>query len=270
MKKSYFIWIITLLAIIFACKEIGNRNKNSTTDAYTKLIIDSVIEEDSTKLFDSVMIKYSSKLLWFPNFENKKLLKEIYSGKNITDFSKDGLQKFLTDEKTNLYEQLRKSNENSDIKSKQQWEYTCQMNLKMNKNDYLYIQYYNNHFKGIDKDQYSYQEKVFDLIKDRKVQLSDIIAISKEDLSQLLKINLEKTTMMQQMKKYDQKGYAALSTIPIPVTENFYFDDNNLYFHYNMNEITKNYDIGDIVIPISWEDLNGNTKTDFKERMKIN
>jgi hypothetical protein len=270
MKKPHFIWIITLLVIIFACKEIGTKNKNSITDAYTKLIIDSVIEEDSTKIFDSVMINYSSKLLLFPNFENKKLLKQIYSDKNITDFSKDGLQKFLTDEKTNLYDQLRKSKKNSDIKSKQQWEYTSQMNLKMNKNDYLYIQYYDNQFEGGVKDRYRYQEKVFDLINGKKVQLSDIISISKENLSQLLKTNLEKTTMMQQMKNYDQKGYSALSAAHIPATENFYFDDNNLYFHYNINEITKNYDIGDIIIPISWEDLNGSIKTDFKERMKIN
>ncbi|MCS3869010.1 hypothetical protein J3D55_001926 [Chryseobacterium ginsenosidimutans] len=270
MKRLHFIWIITLLAIIFACKEIGSKKENSTPDAYTKLIIDSVIKEDSTKLSDSVMVKYSSKLLLFPNFENKKLLKQIYADKNITNFSKEGLQKFLTDEKKNLYNQLRKSQKYSDTKRKQQWEYTSQMNLKMNKNDYLYIQYYYNQFEGESKDQYRYQEKVFDLINNKKLQLSDILSISKEDLSELLKANLEKTTMMQQMKKYDEKGYAALSKVSIPMTGNFYFDDNNLYFHYNMNEIGKNFDIGDIVIPISWEDLKANLKTDFKERMKIN
>ncbi|WP_306621386.1 DUF3298 domain-containing protein [Chryseobacterium ginsenosidimutans] len=269
MKKPYFIWIIALL-IIFACKEIGNEKKSPIVDGYSKLIIDSVVEEDSTRIFDSVMIKYSSKLLWFPNFKNKKLLKKIYSDKNITNFSKNGLQEFLNNKKISLYDQLRKSNKNSNIKSKQQWEYTSQMNLKMNKNDYLYIQYYDNQFEGGMKDQYRYQEKVFDLTNDKKVQLSDIISISKEDLSQLLKTNLENTTMMQQVKKYDPKGYEVLSKIRIPLTENFYFDDNNLYFHYNINEITRNYDFGDIIIPVSWEDLKENIKAGFKERMKIN
>ncbi|GAA5090613.1 hypothetical protein GCM10023210_16960 [Chryseobacterium ginsengisoli] len=255
--------------ITFACKEIGVKKKNSTADSYSNLKIDSVIEEDSLKISDSLMIKYSSKLLWFPDLENKKLLKEIYSGQNIIDYSKEGLKKFLQDEKKNLYGQL-KSKKLSNIKSKDDWQYVSQMDLKMNKNDYLYIQYYNNQFEGGEKDQYHYQERVFDLRNNKKLKLSDIVSLSKEEISKLLKTNLEKTTMMQQMKKYDQKGYAILSSANIPVTENFYFDDNNLYFHYNMNEISENYDIGDIIVPISWDDLSENLKTDFKERMKIN
>ena len=269
MKKYNFILIFILLIIIFACKEIGVKKKNLTSDRFADLTTDFIIEEDSAKISDSVMIKYSSKLLWFPGLENKKLLEEIYSGQNITDFSKEGLQKFLINEKENVYNKL-KAKKYSDIKSKQEWQYVSQMDLKMNKNDYLYIQYYNNRFDGENKNQYHYQEKVFDLRNNEKLKLSDVVSISKEDLSKLLKTNLEKTTMMQQMRKYDQKGYAIVSSVNIPVTENFYFDDNNLYFHYNMNEISKNYDIGDIIIPISWDDISENLKTDFKERMKIN
>ncbi len=268
MKRPNFIFVFLFLIIIFACKEIGVKKKNLESDTYSKLTVDSVLEEDSTKISDSLMVRYSSKLLWLPGLENKKLLKEIYSGKNITDFSKEGLQKFLTDEKTKLYDRLKTNY--SAIKSKQNWQYVSQMDLKMNKNDFLYIQYYDNRSEEEAKEQYRYQEKVFDLRNNEKLKLSDIVSLSKEEILELLRTNLDKTTMMQQMKKYDEKGYEVLSSANIPVTENFYFDDNNLYFHYNMNEISKNYDIGDIIIPVSWEDLSGNLKTDFKERMKIN
>jgi hypothetical protein len=100
--------------------------------------------------------------------------------------------------------------------------------------------------------------------------LSDILVLSEATMSKILKLSLEKTTMMQQIKTYDGKAYSILSTITFPVTRNFYFDDSNLYFHYNMNEISKDYDIGDIILTISWEDLNGYIKPDFARRMKIN
>lgn len=269
MKRPNFIFLLTFLVLIFACKEIGVKNKNQAGETYSSITIDSVIEEDSAKISDSVMVKYSSKLLWFPGLENKRLLEEIYSGKNITDFSKNGLQKFLINEKEKLYNNL-KTADLSTVNSRQDWQYVSQMNLKMNKNGYLYIQYYDNRSEEGQKEQYHYQEKVFDLRNNEKLKLSDIVSISKEALSQLLKTNLDKTTMMQQMKKYDEEGYSILASAHIPVTDNFYFDDNNLYFHYNMNEISKKYDIGDIIVPISWQDLSENLKADFKERMKIN
>ena len=51
-------------------------------------------------------------------------------------------------------------------------------------------------------------------------------------------------------------------------TENFYFDDKNLYFHYSPYEIAA-FAAGDITIPVSWEDLKGTLNAEFKERMKI-
>lgn len=261
--------MMLLLCIIFACKEIGLKNSNIQTDNPSKLIVDSVIEEDSAKISDSMTMKYSSQLLLFPNLNDKKLLDSIYSNKNIIDFSKNGLQKFLINEKKYLIENSKKTEKYSKVKSKQDWKYVSQMNLKLNKNDYLYIQYYQNKSEADNKDQYFYKEKVFDLKNHKKMQISDITTLSKSELSVLLKENLNRTTMMQQMEKYDQKGYAALSALQIPVTNNFYFDDNNLYFHYNMNELTKDYDIGDLIIPISFNDLKETLNQEFRLRMKI-
>lgn len=55
----------------------------------------------------------------------------------------------------------------------------------------------------------------------------------------------------------------------IPATENFYFDDKNLYFHYSPYEITA-FAAGDITIPVSWADLKGTLNPEFAKRMKIN
>ncbi|WP_238555597.1 RsiV family protein [Chryseobacterium sp. P1-3] len=54
----------------------------------------------------------------------------------------------------------------------------------------------------------------------------------------------------------------------IPASDNFYFDEKNLYFHYSPYEIAA-FAAGDIIIPVSWEELKGTLNAEFKERMKI-
>jgi len=54
----------------------------------------------------------------------------------------------------------------------------------------------------------------------------------------------------------------------IPATDNFYFDDKNMYFHYSPYEIAA-FAAGDLVIPVSWQELKGSLNPEFKERMSI-
>ncbi|WP_312174127.1 hypothetical protein [Chryseobacterium sp.] len=270
MKKVYFIWILSFLSVIFACKEFGNENKNSEKNGFGRTTVDSVIEEDTLKISDSVVLRYSSKLLWFPGLDNKKFLSEIYSGEEISDYSKNGLQVCIDKEKESVFDRTKNFRGLPDAKQQQQWSYISQMNVRMNRNNYVAVQYYSSQFLNENKVQYHYEEKVFDFKNQKKLQLSDVLVLSEETIRRILKLSLEKTTMMQQIKTYDREAYAALSAITFPVTRNFYFDDSNLYFHYNMNEISHNYDIGDIILTISWEDLNGYIKPDFARRMKIN
>ncbi|MCS3532203.1 RsiV family protein [Chryseobacterium sp. JUb7] len=265
MKKGIYVWAVISLFTISGCKELKMKDKDLQTQNFSNFPVDSVIEEDSIKVFDSVTMKYSSKLLVFPNLHDKKLLDSIYSHKkNITDFSKNGLQKYLKEQKEEAYASVKTSTAGI-----QRWENTSQMNLKSNKNGFIHIQYYDNISEDGSSGNYRYVEKVIDLKNNKKLQLSDITVISKNKLSEILKKNICNTTMMQQMEKYDQKGFGILASIDFPVTSNFYFDDNNLYFHYNMNEITTNYAIGDIIIPVPWTDLKGSLKSDFQQRMKI-
>ncbi|WP_431608968.1 hypothetical protein [Chryseobacterium sp. 'Rf worker isolate 10'] len=111
--------------------------------------------------------------------------------------------------------------------------------------------------------------KVSDKKNHEKIPLSNILVISDHDLSQLLKIRLEKTTMMKQMKKYDQKCYKTLSKFQISKAENFYFDNKNLYFHYDTKDIAKDCELGDVIIAVSFDDVKGQLTSEFKERMKI-
>ncbi|WP_449398756.1 hypothetical protein [Chryseobacterium wanjuense] len=148
MKKSGFIWMFVLVFISFGCKETGFKNENSSSYISSKFLIDSVIEEDSAKIFDSVMMKYSSKLLLFPNLKDNRLRDSIYSDKKITDYSKNGLKKYLENKKYNFYNSLKCDKKYSNLISRQEWENISEMNLRMNKNDYLYIQYYESSFLG--------------------------------------------------------------------------------------------------------------------------
>ncbi|WP_374460368.1 hypothetical protein [Chryseobacterium taeanense] len=270
MKKNYLMCAVALLLMLAGCKEIGNEKKNADKNGYGRSKIDAVIEEDTLKVSDSVVLRYSSKLLWFPDLEDENLLKEIYPGKNISDFSKSGLQDYLKHEKQDVYDRVLNSDRLSEIKQQQQWSYISQMNIRTNKNNYVSIQYYESQSGIESKSRYHYEEKVFDFKNKKKLKLSDILVLSEETIRRILKLSLERTTMMQQIKTYDRGAYNVLSAITFPVTPNFYFDDFNLYFHYNMNEISHDYDIGDIILTVSWKDLSGYIQPDFARRMKIN
>lgn len=270
MKKNYLIWTVALLLVLAGCKELGREKKNVDTNNYGKTNVDALIEEETLKVSDSVMLRYSSKLLWFPDLEDENLLQEIYSGKNISNFSKIGLFDYLKYEKQHFYNRILDSGRLSKIKQQQQWSYISQMNVRMNRNNYVSIQYYESQSGIENKTRYHYEEKVFDIKNKKKLKLSDILVLSEETVRRILKLSLERTTMMQQIKTYDREAYNILSAVTFPVTKNFYFDDFNLYFHYNMNEISHDYDIGDIILTVSWDDLSGYIRPDFARRMKIN
>ncbi|WP_312901278.1 hypothetical protein [Chryseobacterium taichungense] len=270
MKRFYLIWTTLLLLLFVACKELGNDKKKSEKVSFGRTFIDSVIEEDTIKISDSVLLRYSSKLLWFPDLKDTNLLKEIYPGKQITDFSRNGLQDYLKQEKENIYNRMRNSAALPEVKQQQQWSYISLMNVRMNRNNYVSVQYYTSQSGAQDKVSYYYEEKVFDFKNLKKLQLSDIITLSEETVKDILKLNLGKTTIMQQIKTYDPETYVLISAASFPVTRNFYFDDYNLYFHYNANEIIHDDDIGDLIITVPWNDLSDYLKPEFARRMKIN
>jgi len=266
---------ISSFFIFSACKKTEKIDQNAEkTEAVQpeKFSVDSVKVEDSIKLNDSLELKYSSKMLVFPSIKDEKLLDSIYfANKNTKDFSKNGLESLLKKEKDEYYNSVKKDSKDwlSDITYSQQWYTSSSMSLESNVNDFMHIQYIWGSYAGGAHDNYGFSERVFDLKNNKKVELKDVTSMPKNKLEALLMKNINKINS----GTTDQDGTVDNSDMllvdVIPVTNNFYFDGKNLYFHYSPYEITA-FAAGDILIPISWEELKGTLDPKFKARMNIN
>lgn len=272
MKNTIAVLALSAFFIFSACKKAENNNLNETeTAAPEKFTVDSVKISDSTKLSDSLTIKYSSTKLLFPTIKDKALLDSIYfTEKNIGDFSREGLQNYLQKSKNIYFNRLRKDSKEwiSDISFSQEWYSDTGMKVKSNTNDYLQIEYFWASYEGGAHDNYGYSERVFDLQNNKKLELKDITSMSKEKLEALLMKNINRTNSGTTDDKGEVNNSEMLLVDKIPATENFYFDDKNLYFHYSPYEITA-FAAGDITIPISWSELKGTLTPEFIKRIKI-
>jgi hypothetical protein len=260
--------------MVCGCKKNETRyelaHKMRTEDA-ENLAVDSIIVKDSVKITDSLFYTYKSGILYFPGLRNKKLLDSIYFKHNIlTGISKESLRFMLEKEKEEYYRQLNKDTEgwvNDDIEDRQ-WYFNSGMKLESVHNGFMHIRYSEVSYEGGAHDNYTYYDKVFDLKNNKKVELNDITSIKGEELSELLKRRITGTHGGAGNGRGEVVSPDMLLIKTIPVTENFYFDNRHLYFHYNPYEIAV-FAAGDIIIPVSWEELKGTLKPEFKKRMKI-
>ncbi|MBB4805109.1 hypothetical protein HNP38_000381 [Chryseobacterium defluvii] len=274
MKNTIAVIILSSFFLLSACKKEQAKNAGTIkTEAGEpqELVMDSVVVNDSTKISDSLSLRFTSKLLVFPTIKDKKLLDSIYFlDKGIKDYSKQGLQAFLEKEKTGYYNLIKTDNKDwlSEIPYSQQWYTSTSMSLKSDKNDYVHIQYAVSAYEGGAHDNYGFTERVFDLKNNRKVELKDITSLPENKLEALLMKNINTIHSGTSDENGDVKNSEMLLVKEIPATDNFYFDDKNLYFHYSPYEIAA-FAAGDIIIPVSWEELKGTLNPEFKERMKI-
>lgn len=272
MKNTIAVLALSTFFVFSACKKTESTNMNETeVAAPEKFTVDSVKISDSTKLSDSLTVKYTSKMLLFPTVKDKKLLDSIYfTEKNIGDFSREGLLNYLQKSKNEYFNNIRKDSKDwiSDISFSQEWYSDTAMKVKSNTNDYLQIEYFWASYEGGAHDNYGYSERVFDLQNNKKLELKDITSMSKEKLEALLMKNINRTNSGTTDDKGEVNNSEMLLVDKIPATENFYFDDKNLYFHYSPYEITA-FAAGDITIPISWSELKGTLTPEFIKRIKI-
>ncbi|WP_370899807.1 DUF3298 and DUF4163 domain-containing protein [Chryseobacterium gossypii] len=274
MRNTIAITALLSLLAFSACKKTGatdNTNTQTENQQAEKFVIDSVAVNDSIKITDSLSLKYSSKLLVFPSIKDQKLLDSIYfTEKGIKDFSKNGLQAYLEKDKNEYYNSIKQDSKNwgSDITYSQHWYTDSDMTVKSNINDFLHIQYFNSSYEGGAHDNYGFSERVFDLKNNKKVGLKDITTMPKAEIEKLLMKNINKMNGGATDEKGQINNSDMLLVEVIPATDNFYFDDKNLYFHYSPYEIAA-FAAGDITIPVSWEELKASLTPQFKERMKI-
>lgn len=274
MKNTLAILALSSLFLFSACKksETGADAVKNEIHTQEKFTVDSVKVGDSIQLSDSLKVRYFSKMLVFPDIKDQKLLDSIYFGdKNIRDFSKTGLQALLEKNKNDYFNNVRKESKDflSDLTFSQEWYSDTGMNMKSNINGYLHIEYVWGSYEGGAHDNYGFSERVFDLKNNKKVELKDITSVSESKLEGLLMKNINKINSGTTDGNGKVNNSEMLLVEKIPVTGNFYFDDKNLYFHYSPYEITA-FAAGDIIIPVSWQELQGTLNPQFKERMKIN
>lgn len=260
--------------VFTACnkKETAGTPTEKTEDKKSgEFAVDSVMVKDSTKLTDSLKLSFASKLLVFPDVKDKALLDSIYfQNDKIKDFSKAGLQTYLEGEKNNYFTTMKNDNKDwySDITYSQEWYSNSHMNLISNTNGYMHIQYVGSGYSGGAHDNYGFSERVFDLKNNKKLELKDITSMPKSKIEEMLMKNIDKINSGTTDADGEVKNSEMLLVEKIPASNNFYFDDKNLYFHYSPYEIAA-FAAGDITIPISWEELKGTLNAEFKERMKI-
>lgn len=273
MKNTIAVLALSSFFVFSACKKTNPKDGGKTqteTQEQQKFIVDSVKVSDSTKISDSLSVQYSSKFLVFPAIKDEKLLDSIYFGnKGVKDFSKEGLQNFLQKEKNEYFASIKKDSKDlSALPFKQDWNSDFTMNLKSNDNEYIHIQYLSSSYEGGAHGNFNYAERVFDLKNNRKVELKDITTMPGKKIEAILMKNINKINSGTTDTDGEVKNSDMLLVEVIPASDNFYFDDKNLYFHYSPYEIAA-YAAGDIVVPVSWEDLKGTLNPEFKERMKI-
>lgn len=275
MKNTVAVLVLSSFFLFSACKKSENNdiaaNKTEVSEP-EKFIVDSVTVNDSIQLNDSLKIRYASKMLVFPSIKDKKLLDSIYFGdKNVQDFSKNGLLALLEKNKNEYFNRIKKDSKDleSDLTFAQEWYSDMGMNLKSNINDYLQIEYAWGSYEGGAHDNYGFSERVFDLKNNKKMELKDITSMPENKLEALLMKNINTINSGTTDEKGSVNNSEMLLVDKIPATENFYFDEKNLYFHYSPYEITA-FAAGDITIPVSWQELKGTLNPEFKKRMNIN
>ena len=275
MKNTFAIITFSSLIAITSCKKTDSQNvENNTTEVKTseKFVVDSVKLSDSAKINNLLSLKYESKMLVFPTIKDKALLDSIYyDKKGITDFSKHGLQTFLDKDKSEYFASVKEKDNEwiNDIQNPQTWDTGSYMKLKSLSDDFLQIEYMYSSYEGGAHGNYGFAERVFDLKNNKRVTLKDITTMPKARLEALLMKNINNIPSGTTDSQGAVKNSDMLLLESIPANENFYFDEKNLYFHYSPYEIAA-FAAGDIVIPVSWEELKGTLIQQFKERMKIN
>lgn len=274
MKNKVAIMLLSGAFLLAACKKTESETVNVKTENKSpeKFTVDSLKVNDSMRINDKLSVNYASKVLIFPTLKDKALLDSIYyDKKGITDYSKQGLQIFLDKDKTEFYASVKEDSKEwiSDIQNPQTWEAGSFMKLISQNDDFLQIEYLHTSYQGGAHSNYSFGAKVFDLKNNKKIDLKDITTMPKARLEELLMKNLDKLPSGTTDSDGPVKNSDMLLVDIIPANQAFYFDNENLYFHYSPYEIAA-FAAGDIVIPVSWKELDGTINPEFKKRMKIN
>lgn len=262
--KNKIVLVFMLALTLAACNKTNKSAETEPTAPKEAFVVDSINYTDSIAMNDKVSAVYGAKLLYFPSIKDQTILDSIYS-----DYT-DGTQF----DKTSILESLKaKSKTYFDENKEGAGDFGHQAVLAQKST--MSVLYHDHDFLAL-QDSYFWdgggahpnsgqKDRVYDLKNNKSVQLSDITTLPAEKISALLMTNVQKLEIANMAK---EAGADLLLVDTIPVTRNFYFDNENIYFHYDPYEIAA-YVYGNIDIPISWSMISESLTPEFKERMGI-
>ena len=269
MKKLFAISALVSLISLSCNKEKKTVESSSIetpvkTEVPAKFTVDSIRISDSLKIDKNLTLAFQSKLLVFPQIKDSVLLDSIYSRENIKtkDFSKTNLLKELGNKKTQFYAETKESIKDWKPDFKSTWNLNSDMKLFSNKNELLTIKYSGDGFTGGAHGYYYEFYKIFDLKNNKTLHLSDVFSERDPKIwSRILMDNFLKNDL--------KKGQAEMLLVKeIPLTENFYFGEEHIYFLYNQYEITA-YAAGTVLIKVPYSAIKPLLKNDLKARLEL-
>ena len=269
MKNLFAISTILFIFTISCNKEKKDLETISqlpetTVSVPEKFTVDSIQVDDSLKVDKNITVAFKSKLLVFPLIKDSILLDSIYAREEITvtNYSKANLFKELQAKKSKFYQETKDGLKDWKPDFKTTWDNKSDMTIFSNKNNLLTIKYSGDGFTGGAHGYYYEFYKVFDLKSNKTLHLSDILSEKNPKIwSRILMDNFLKNDL--------GKGQAEMLLVKeIPLIENFYLDDKNLYFLYNQYEITA-YAAGPVLIKVPFSAIKPLLKNEFKTRLAL-
>ena len=203
---------------------------------------------------------FRCKILEFPSIKNKKLLNEIYGliGWELNDYSKKGLLKAINKEKNELAndemrQEVLKHYSEYEIENgvSECWMLDdISLSIYSINNNFITIEYT---FNGSRGGVWLITEKyiTFDKKSEQIIMISDIL-INREDTSEWDEI----------LRNYLKTHNDCVDEAPIPVSDVFYFDEQNITFVYQKYEIACGAD-GVVHITVPFSAIKSYLKTEF-------
>ena len=270
MKNIFAVLFLIFLAF-FSCKKAENSNAKTSEKAETKevsaklLATDSIKTIDSSKLNENLTAIFRSSVLVFPNLTNKVLLDSIYAPLNLKlkEYSKEKISAEIDAHKKEYFADTKKSLEDWSPDFPQTWEQNSYMKKFSILNDFMTLQYKADGYTGGAHGYYNEMYRVFDVKTNRQITLADILKVRDAKIwSRILMDHFLKNDL-------DQGQAQMLLVKEIPLNDNFYFDQDNLYFLYNQYEIAA-YAAGPVLIKIPYSEIKPFLTQDFRTKLNLN
>ncbi|WP_304344039.1 RsiV family protein [Chryseobacterium koreense] len=269
MKKIILI-LSVISTLVLSCNKTGSTQETDaektteTTREPQPFTVDSLSVNDSTKINPKITVAFKSKILTFPTLQDKTLLDSIYSYEDLRldHYDSKSLLTALKKKQENYFKENKEVAKDLPIDYEQTWSENSDMKIFSMEKDLLTIKYTGDGFTGGAHGYYYECYKVFDLKNKKTIQLADVLVAPESDIW--------KRALWDNFIKNDSgKGQGEMLLVKeISPNNNFYFNEDYLYFLYNQYEIAA-YAAGTILIKIPVSDVKVMLKPEFKERMGI-